>query len=324
MVTRSLEYDIEFFYSKPRIDLFILVQVSEDFETLKTFILNFAKTHKKFYIFTPHEKIITDLLLDKMLKLLNDLNNRGFEVYLCMTTTSSNPYFLNPLCSILHYTGKYAKDKNQVGTKNVSEKIKILDLDFYKNTKKEIKGLFSIRKTDYYRDLFYTNFDGKFDGIFRYSRMDRGRNTGQHSPVTFDTLIKEYNQSFVSFFFETATNESTNSFTEKSMIALLSKTLPVLFITKPNQIKELNEMGFYFFNEWFDYTEVNENSSDIEKVNLFISCIKKFNQLSINDVKNIYQENITRVKQNHDIVKELLLTETDYKQPNLVINKSIF
>ena len=323
MTTRSLEYDVEFFYSAPRIELLVFVQINEMFENIKRTILNFSKKHKRFYIFTPHEKIISDKLQQQVIELLESLNNNGFEVYLCMTTTSIHKYFLHPLCSVLHYTGNYSKDKNQVGKKNVNEKIKILDLNLYSKVNKIHKGIFSIRKVDQYRELFYKEFDKNFDGIFRYSRMDRGNNYGDYKPVSFDTLINEYNQSYVSFLFETGTNDSTNSFTEKSMIALLSRTLPILFISKPNQIEEFNNMGFYFLNEFFDYTTVSKSTSEKDKVNMFLKCINKFNKLSIDAVMNIYKEKIEQIEINHNLIKHMLLKETDYNQPKLILTNSL-
>ena len=323
MATRSLEYDIEFFNSTPRIELLVFVQINEMFENIKRTILNFSKKHKRFYIFTPHEKIISDKLQQEFIELLDSLNSNGFEVYLCMTTTSTHKYFLHPLCSVLHYTGDYSKDKNQVGKKNVNEKIKILDLKLYSKTDKIHKGIFSIRKVDHFRELFYKEFDKKFDGIFRYSRMDRGNNSGDYKPVSFDTLIKEYNQSYVSFLFETGTNDSTISFSEKSMIALLSRTLPILFISKPNQIEEFNNMGFYFLNEFFDYTTVSKTASEKDKVNLFLKCIDKFNKLSIDEVINIYKEKTEQIEKNHTLIKEMLLKEIDYTQEKIILTKPL-
>lgn len=320
---RTLEYDIDFFYSKPRLELLVFVQLNENFDTIRNIILNFSKKNKQFYIFTPHEKIFANELLFQILELLDELNKSNFEIYLCMTTTTEHKYFLNPLCSILHYTGKYSSDKNQVGKLNTNEKIKILDLNYYSKIEKEKKGILSIRKPDLYRDLFYKTFKSKFDGIFRYSRMDRGNVTGDYNPISFNTLISEYNKSYVSFLFETETNQTVNSFTEKSMIALLSKTLPVLFLTKENQIEELNNMGFYFFNEWFGYTTVDSSLSNLEKVNLFIECIEKYNIMSISDIQDIYNSNIDRINKNHNLIKNILLQEKNYTNSSLIVSKPL-
>jgi len=95
---RSLDYDLNFYYSYPQ----LLLQVNQiESESKLTFIINQIETllskHKKFCIVTPHETIKSQKLLDGLISYLGSINTKDdIEVYLSMTTSTSNKNFLDP------------------------------------------------------------------------------------------------------------------------------------------------------------------------------------------------------------------------------------
>jgi hypothetical protein len=125
---RSLEYDLDFLYENPRIEIGndYLNHTYLDFIYKK--IIDFSKYHKKFTIVIKFETIKNFELYKSYLKILEELNNSNNEVYISMTTTTPNKYFLNPLCSSVFY-----KIENWIGNYNHSF--------FNKDNRKSNKGI---------------------------------------------------------------------------------------------------------------------------------------------------------------------------------------
>jgi len=300
---RSLDYDLNFYYSYPQ----LLLQVNQiESESKLTFIINQIETllskHKKFCIVTPHETIKSQKLLDGLISYLGSINTKDdIEVYLSMTTSTSNKNFLNPLCSILHYQNDYfnkaIKENNQT----------VKDSEFFSNTPNKIsKGILSIRAKNHQRELFYQKNNNNFDGVFRYNEYEN---------IKFGHLMNEIKESFVYFNFETLSDTNLNCFTEKSLLGFLSHTLPIVYLDNERRLKEYENMGFYLFNKELDYTHA---TNDVEKnTDGFVKCIEKYNSISFDEIENIFQKNYVKIKNNYKIVHQLLFN-------NMNVNNKLY
>lgn len=308
---RSLEYDLNFFYSNPRIQLKYRnisnsVHLS-DVDYLFNRIDEFSKKNKKFYIVSVHETIENNTLLNLLKNKIKELNKVGHEIYISMTSTTGDDLYLHPLLSLLHYND-FIKVRN--GFKynksfNANDRIYLGDLSLYEyNTNKTNKSILSLRRKTPIRDFLYKKIDFKFDGIFRYLNDDI--ELYKISP-TFTSLIHEYKSSYVSYIVESETTiDGINSFTEKSLFSFASHTLPVLFIQNKNQLREFESLGFYFLNREMGYSDFDYEMTDEQIVDSFLLCIKKINKLSMNDIKNIYEKNIENITNNYKLIEKIL------------------
>ena len=291
---RSLEYDLDFFYNQPSLILNLEhITTDSQFHLIKKTINDILLKHKRFYIITLHETIKSQKLLNNIIDFLELVNNKkDVEVYLSMTTSTSHKYFLNPLCSILHY-----KDTFNKALKETSSRLS--DKQFFLNKSNRIhktnKGILSIKTKNHQRELFYKKYNNNFDGIFRYEN---------YKDVSFTNLMQEVKNSFVYFNFETLSNTTLNCFTEKSLLGFLSHTLPILYLNNDTHLKEFENMGFYLFNRDLGYINA---SSDIEtNINTFVKYLETYNELSINDIQNIFDKNYNKIENNYQLAQKIL------------------
>jgi len=237
---RSLEYDLDFFYNQPKIVLGYDYLSMKYFDLIKFKINSFSKLYKKFYILVYLETIRDSKLLDNLNKIIDKLNNSGFEIYLSMNTTTIHKNYLHPICNCIQYKNYFTQ---------------IPQTKFNTFIEKEIKGIISVRRKNKYRDLFFKKYKGdEFDGIFRYLNVDLNQTNilEKNSPKKLK-FIDEIKKSFTFFVFETNTIESINSFTEKTMLSFLNLNLPFVFLTNKNHLSELESLGFYIFNRDIGY-----------------------------------------------------------------------
>lgn len=325
---RSLEYDLDFFYNQPRVEIYIDVLSNPK---NKTYILNniikFSKKFKKFYIITVHEKIQDLDLLQSVIQLIDDLRDSGNEVYLCSTTSTNNKNLLNPLLSILHYKnfGKVSDSSDNLNRK------KLITLSdhrlFESDIDKKHKSILSIRRKTNERDLFFNLFHKQFDGIFRYIASD----TDVSKYPTFTELIDEYKSSYISFIFETNVGFEyelnpyfyLNSFTEKSFIAFSTKTLPILYLKNEKHLFEFKSMGFFLLNDYFGYNDVYASMDEKNKVSKLIEVIDEINSLSDDEVTYIYNKHKKQIENNFKIVQDIIKSKNKMSNIVLKLNKNI-
>ena len=86
-------------------------------------------------------------------------------------------------------------------------------------------------------------------------------------------------------------------FTEKIIIPLLTKTLPIVFAPKDYN-EYLNNIGFFTLNQ-----EYGINGTDILEYN---KCIKKIQSQSFNDVKKIYDKYQKEIDNNYKLIIDII------------------
>lgn len=278
------------------------------------------------FVFYTNQEVYTENL--NVLENLLD-NHSDKKIYISQSTTTYHKYGFSPIVNLLHFSPKSKLHYNPMKENviwNLDKNNQIIDnplyfdfnnKNYYQNFSKSKKGILSVRKQNYTRDAIFNliNFS-KFKGIIRYIKVPTGINSMSvesftdyeynlnNNPTTSE-LIQEYCSSYISFIIETdSTHSIYNPITEKTLMGFMTQTLPVVYGGK-NFIKELNEMGFYLFNDELGFHTDSLDYGDSKKIQNFSDMIKTYNSLSYSDVKQIYLKNYDKVKKNYDIIWKL-------------------
>lgn len=313
---RSLEYDIHFFYNNPRIVIGYQLFDSKYSMYILNEIKRYASLYKKFYIISVQETIQSEFLLKNILELIDILTKDGYEIYISMTTTNKNKYYLNPLISLLHYK-EFGILGNSADGSDKDGWMSFMDSSLYNNKTKTIKSILSLKNSNNERTLFYNRFDKNFIGTFRYCQYHTEK------IPSYTELINEYNSCWSSFVFETQTIESLQSFTDKTIIAMASKTLPILVLVKDNQLKQFEDLGFYFANKDLGYVDDISANTLPKKINRLLDFIKKFNDIDILKIEDMYNNNIDKIQNNKKIINDFMDINFEYKCETKYIKPSV-
>ena len=275
---------------------------------LQLFVEN--SDNKKISIVSFYEPFISQLHIDKIIEFMN---STGKEFYLSAPTSSSINNFFEPLINIYFWKSReIGSDVSWVSYLNNS------GIFLFKKNRYEIlqpknnKGILSIRKITKKRDYLNSIFDvNSFDGIYRYIQYpqqygnDLEKNIIKKYP-SMNQLINEYKKSYISFVVETEFIELMNPLTEKTLIAFLTKTMPIVLGGK-NYVKELKDMGFYVWNDEFGFEDGDViPTMDYKKVDLFNKCITTYNKMTKEDIEKIYNSNLDKIENNYNIVSNIL------------------
>jgi len=317
IMERSLEYDLDFFYKYPRIEIGYRVLNNTYSKHIIQEINKFSNSYDKFYIISVHEIIESDLFND-IIKCIDILNSKGKEVYISMTTSTRNEYLLHPLISLLHYK-EFDKVPNSADETLKHGKIHLMDSSLISSTEKNIKAIISVKRKNEYRDLFFDSYKSTFDGVFRYLESDINK---LKDAKPFTEIMSEYSKSLISFIFETKVNSIFNPLTEKIIFATLNKTLPILFLTNSRHLTELENLGFYFLNRDIGYSNVDGLSLN-EKVELFSSKVDLINNMKFDQVKSLYNKHIENINNNFRIINDFISIDRKMNNYKLNIYKAV-
>lgn len=281
------------------------------FDDLKK-LINQSNSIDKISIVNLHECFLEEFSQP----VIDYMNTTGIEYYLSAATSSYVDGFFNPLVNIVFWrntTIRYKINENS----NKNPKINIFKESLYKSLSKSNKGILSIRKTNRRRVFLDSIFDkNNFDGIYRFANLtDPPGKINLHTeniskyPTTLE-LIEEYKKSYISFVIETYIgNNRMNMLTEKTLIAFLTKTMPIVLGGK-NYVKELKDMGFYVWNDEFGFEDGDSiQTAEYIKINKFNNCIENYNKMSKSDIADMYNSNIDKIENNYKIVSELLFNK---------------
>ena len=114
-------------------------------------------------------------------------------------------------------------------------------------------------------------------------------------------------------------NKFLTKFSEKSLIAFLSGTMPVIF-GAPNIVKNFNDIGLYTWNDYFGFK--GDELYEVDKIQSFKQVLNKISELSTDEVKKLWIENKDKIQSNINLISELMnyrIINSDYVAP-----KSLF
>lgn len=182
-------------------------------------------------------------------------------------------------------------------------------LSLYKNPPnfsqlKTNSSILSLHNKTNIRDYVYDNITNV--GIKRYHGRE---NT---TPIHWYDLVEEYKKSYFSFVVETNYgNTSSNYMTEKSVLSLITGTLP-LILGQRNLITDLESMGFWIANNDFDFGNLDslENHS-IERTDWFVKTINKISEFSKSEIETYYLSKLHKIENNWKILSNLFLYKNE-------------
>jgi hypothetical protein len=272
-----------------------------------------TEEHEKFTLVRHHESISDSLKLDRIYELIDKFPNNEIKI----SASTSTPLYrmFDPLTNIFFWRGSYHINTYKGGHREIVVLFK--EGEFQNNFDKSNKGILSVRKETLNRNYIFRNINQEdFEGIIRYIKYETVKdeyiNLNPYKYPTLVNLINEYEKSYVSFVPETE-GGFTTPISEKTFISFLTKTMPV-FHGHCSFLRQLKEMGFYFFNEEFGY-DISVDTLDQSsraKLNQFINSINNYNKLSLSDIKNLYEKNIDKIEHNYNLISTLILGDFNY------------
>ena len=316
MFSDEIKYQLDF-VKKSRIfylqvNLYLYQNTNRDIKRIETFLK--TQNSKKISLVNYHECFPSQDYLDKVKYIIE--NNSDKEIYISAATSSNFQNSFHPIVNILFW--KPSKIRENISFYS-DKSVTLFDEKLYKfNVNKSNKGILSVRRETELRNYLFSIINKKsFDGIIRYIRY-RGwgnisftKNNLNNNLVNefpnFINLLNEYKKSFISFVVETETNNNImNLLTEKTLIAFLTKTMPIVLGGK-NYVKELKDMGFYVWNDEFGFEDGDViPTMDYKKVDLFNKCITTYNKMTKEDIEKIYNSNLDKIENNYNIVSNIL------------------
>lgn len=317
MLSEEIKYQLDFIKKSKIIS--IQGNVNQDnfnvsLEKLKSTLRNTSSD--KISIVNYHECFTREDYIKKLIDVIESYKDKEF--YISATTSSRFPYFFHPLVNLVFWKGTMMRQN--ISWFSDDKPIKLFDESLYQNFEKSNKGILSVRKETNLRNYLFSVIDSEsFNGVIRYGKWAKWgggetnfyRDTIKSFP-NFIELIDEYKSSYISFIVETELSDFMNPLTEKTFVSMLTKTMPVILGGR-GFVKEIKDMGIYIFNEDFGFTEDDDNlqSFDVNKADSFYECIKKYNQMTVEDIKNMYNSNIDKIENNYNIVSELLFDKKE-------------
>lgn len=311
MFSEEIQYQLDFAKNSTIFPIVAHTDDTRHFDLSLSKLKNLINTNiSKLSIVSYNEVFKYTQHLDKINKLLS---NTDIEYYISASTSTKYHNFFNPLVNIYFWKNCVIRSNVNWSSDYTGNTQKLFDKDNFKNFNKEFKGILSIRKESPLRNYLDSIIDKEnFCGIYRYikypasKKIELDKNKIQNLP-TMTELLNEYKKSYVSFIVETSTGPHfLNILTEKTLIAFLTKTIPIVLGGK-FIIKELKDMGFYVWNDEFDFGDgdLDDTASGI-KIEKFNRCIENYNKMSKSDIADMYNSNIDKIENNYKIVSELL------------------
>jgi hypothetical protein len=259
-------------------------------------VLKYSKKYDTFILLIYFEIIFDTRDFKKIEDCINSLPNK---IWIMSTTTSRHPLYVEPIVNLLVWKEQLIDEiyDNEVyvpAFPNYLWENKTYNLDSKKN-----KSILSLRRRNLQRDLFYHKLKDGDLTIKRYHYKEP-----QKEYPTWEGLIQEYKETFVAVVCETTYPSwtETTCMTEKSILSFLCGNIP-LILGKKKLIKELHEMGFWTANYDFGFTERMDLMDDFsqEKINGFVGCVKKINQI---DIEQYYKDNLDKINNNYKIIHD--------------------
>lgn len=296
-LNERLKYEKNFIKNNPIID------IRDDRGVSLIDRINYCfNTYDKF-LFLYQQEIFRDKKIVRYIQ--KKVEETKKEVLISSATTTDDFLFTHPITNLYFWQGTFSKSK----LNSDSTPVLYFDKKYYLKQSKETKGILSIRKKSIERDILFSNIE-KFDGILRYISFPV--NSGLETPEVikntshfpdWENLIKEYNKSYISFIIESERGIDYNQLSEKTIIGFLTKTIPIVYGGK-DYVKELKQMGFYVWNDEFNFGKGDEyERGSIEKNKNYINTIEYYNKLSLQDIEKLYNENLDKVEKNYQLAK---------------------
>lgn len=275
----------------------------------------FQKNNDKFVCLYRTEVFKLEGKLDSLEKKIYELSKQSKEIYIAQATTSKLKYGLDPLINLIYWKGFKSRQTISCDWDNDY----LFDENRYNEIPKTNKGIISVRKRTSKRNYLFSNIND-FDGIFRYSNWPPNAKEEEKEkwlekvnlnnfPNWYD-LINEYKSSYFSFVIESGSGLFLNQCSEKTIIALLTKTVPIVLGGR-GYVKELEDMGFWIANEELGIDIDNLPTESKLRMDIFSEGIHNYNKMTMQEVKNFYEKNKDKIEKNFKIMSFFVFGKRD-------------
>lgn len=277
-------------------------------DNIKSKIIN----EERYLIVCPHEVIQDNWFFDEIMYLFG---NYECDVKLSQSTASTNNiYYAHPFTHFFFW--KNSTIRNSDILEHRGQSVPMFPYKFYENFNeivfsKTIKSILSTRQVSDIRDSLFKKINTDSISIFRYLKCN-GPECEDDSSIMWYDLLDEYKKTYIAFVIETNYGPWTsNSFTEKTLLAFISCNIPIIFGQK-DLITDLKKLGFWIANEDFNFGngDVFSNTSKY-RIEKYANCVDCISNMTIYDVQQYYIKNINKIKNNWKIVTTLFEYSTE-------------
>lgn len=301
VITPEIIDEFNFFISNPKFDF----QEYFDFnDQIENKIGPNIPSDGKFVIFVNHETINDEQTFHKLINFLEEYPD-------CKISCSTSTKFYKGLHPLLNMH-MFHQSKERIDINSEVREFPMITEENFITFNKNKKGILSSRKKSPVRDYLFSKIDfNKFDGFISYADWQR---PGNNEFLTTPEIYQLYMDSYVSFVVESDSMHSPimNPMTEKTILALSSKTIPIVLGGR-NYLKELEDIGFKTFNKEFGFGDADKLPSDsMIRVDYFKKCIDTYNSMSFDDIVKFYNTNINHIENNFKIIDEVLFKSHRY------------
>ena len=259
------------------------------------------------YLIIKHE-IITEP--NVYYELLNEISKNNLKnIKLSISTLGSYEYCTKPETNLYLWEGTTIRqDIDDIKEQNAFMFNNFPNLD----NKKITKAIISSRKETEPRDKIFEYKFKSNDVISRYAKFQYLDNKDYSQFPIWDDLVEEYKGSMISFVLETFnwTGDShiqlQPQLSEKTIMAFLSGTIPIVY-GDVGLVKSLEDMGFHLWNDYFGFNEDFLQQSDEIKQREFIKVMERVDNMTFEEVEELYNTSFDLIQKNYDIVKACFL-----------------
>lgn len=263
------------------------------------------------YLIIKHEIITEPNIYYELLDLISKNNLKNTK--LSMSTLASYEYCTKPETNFYLWEGTTVRqDIDDIKEQNAFMFTNFPNLD----NKKITKAIISSRKQTIPRDKIFEYEFKSTDIISRYAKFRMSNNgvpviDDGNFPI-WDDLVEEYKGSMISFVLETNNWTGDNQIqlppqiSEKIIIAFLSGTIPIVF-GDIGLVKSLEDMGFHLWNNYFGFNEDFLQQRSEVKQTEFKKVMEHIDNMSFEEVEELYKRNLDLIQKNYDRVKACFL-----------------
>lgn len=314
-----VNYQIEFYYNNQNNIL--------DFIKLNNGYANFNNNTT---IFKYNREILTNQYHKKNVENIIKSLRKTREVYLTTTTTTPCIYQFHPFVNIhIHWNGLLIEN-NIIGDGNstvLAWPPEIYNHDNRLVFDKDIKSILSVRRKTHFRDILFSKISSDVDCIFRYHQYTNQFNKSIESyvktinePPSWQKLCDEHNNSIFCFVVETDNGDDiyiNSQISEKTLNSFLNGNIPIV-LGQRNFIKELKNLGLYVWNDEFGFDDADSSDNYEYRIDKFINCYNNVKNLTFNDSKLFWNDNLDKIQKNYDIISNLITKRWKPLPTNLI------
>lgn len=249
------------------------------------------------------------------LKLIEICTTSTPDVRLMMSTIDEFECGTHPYSNIYQWREETIRDGIEWSGDDARIQHRILQFDnsSLKVDTKKHRGILSVRKVSHEREVIFNSppiVEQISDGITRYAKWPEYQQ-GEGTAIGFPNIIelkKEYRESYFAFVVETDTHETYHSqLSEKTLLPFMSGCLPIVY-GNYEYVKKLQNLGFYIFNDTFQ--SWNDSVDFIKRAESFKQIISEINKLSMNEVKQFWLDNQSKIIHNYELLKKITNLDT--------------